>query len=363
MILPELKIGQITSRLPIIQGGMGVGISLSGLASAVANEGGIGVIASIMIGINEPNIASNGSQANIDALKREIRNAKRLTRGILGVNIMVASTNFGGTVRATIDENIDIIFVGAGLPLNLPGYLKKGDRTKLVPIVSSGRAASILCKKWLSKYQYLPDAFVVEGPMAGGHLGLKVEQLEHPDFTLENLLEDVIEAVRPFEQSEKKQIPIIAAGGIFNGQDIYRFLRLGAAGVQMGTRFVATHECDADIAFKEMYVNAQKEDLVIIKSPVGLPGRAIRNQFIDQFNNGEKKPLKCPYHCIKTCDPEKSPYCIALALERARRGKLKHGFAFAGQNAYRVKEIVPVKELMNSLEAEFNLAALQGALP
>ena len=360
MVLPELKIGQITSRLPIIQGGMGVGISLSGLASAVANEGGIGVIASIMIGINEPNIASNGSQANIDALKREIRNAKRLTRGILGVNIMVASTNFGDTVRAAIDENIDIIFVGAGLPLNLPGYLKKGDRTKLVPIVSSGRAASILCKKWFSKYQYLPDAFVVEGPMAGGHLGLKVEQLEHPDFTLENLLKDVIEAVRPFEQSEKNQIPIIAAGGIFNGQDIYRFLRLGAAGVQMGTRFVATHECDADIAFKEMYVNAQKEDLVIIKSPVGLPGRAIRNQFIDQFNNGEKKPLKCPYHCIKTCDPEKSPYCIALALERARRGKLKHGFAFAGQNAYRVKEIVPVKELMDSLEAEFNLAALQG---
>ena len=360
MVLPELKIGKIVSRLPIIQGGMGVGISLSGLASAVANEGGIGVIASIMIGINEPNIASNGSQANIDALKREIRNAKRLTRGILGVNIMVASTNFGGTVRATIDENIDIIFVGAGLPLNLPGYLKKGDRTKLVPIVSSGRAASILCKKWLSKYQYLPDAFVVEGPMAGGHLGLKVEQLEHPDFTLENLLEGVIEAVRPFEQSEKKQIPIIAAGGIFNGHDIYRFLGLGAAGVQMGTRFVATHECDADIAFKEMYVNAQKEDLVIINSPVGLPGRAIRNQFIDNINNGEKKPLKCPYHCIKTCDPEKSPYCIALALERARRGKFKHGFAFAGQNAYRVKKIVPVKELMNSLAAEFNLAALQG---
>jgi len=360
MSLPELKIGQIASRLPIIQGGMGVGISLSGLASAVANEGGIGVIASIMIGINEPNIANNGSQANVDALKREIRDAKRLSRGILGVNIMVASTNFGDTVRAAIDENIDIIFVGAGLPLNLPGYLKKGDRTKLVPIVSSGRAASILCKKWLSKYQYLPDAFVVEGPMAGGHLGFKVEQLEHPDFTLENLLEDVIKAVRPFEQSEKKQIPIIAAGGIFNGHDIYRFLGLGAAGVQMGTRFVATHECDADIAFKEMYVNAQKEDLVIINSPVGLPGRAIRNQFIDNINNGEKKPLKCPYHCIKTCDPEKSPYCIALALERARRGKFKHGFAFAGQNAYRVKKIVPVKELMNSLAAEFNLAALQG---
>jgi len=362
MELPKLKIGQIISKVPIIQGGMGVGISLAGLASSVANEGGIGVIASIMIGINEPNIATNNSQVHIEALKREIRNAKRMSRGILGVNIMVAATNFGDTVRAAMDESIDISFAGAGLPLNLPSYLKETDRTKLVPIVSSGRAANILCKKWLSRFQYLPDAFVVEGPMAGGHLGFKADQIDNPDFVLEKLLEDVIETVKPFEQAEKREIPVIAAGGIFNGDDIYRFLRMGAAGVQMGTRFVATHECDADRAFKEIYVNAEAEDLIIINSPVGLPGRVIRNQFIERMNNGEKKPLKCPYHCIKTCDPETSPYCIALALERARRGKFKHGFAFAGQNAYRVKEIVSVKELMDSLKAEFSLAAAHRAL-
>ena len=354
MKLPALKIGHLVSKLPIIQGGMAVGISLAGLASAVANEGGIGVIAANMIGINEPDIATNGAQADIRALKREIRKAKRLSQGILGVNIMVAMTNFDKLVKTAIDEGIDIIFSGAGLPLNLPSFLHNGDLTKLVPIVSSGRAASILCKKWLSRYEYLPDAFVVEGPMAGGHLGFKAKQLEDPDFALNKLVKSVIAAVKPFERAQKKDVPVIAAGGIFNGGDIHSFLQLGAAGVQMGTRFVATHECDADRVFKQMYVDAQKEDLVVIKSPVGLPGRAIRNQFVDSINNGRKKSLKCAYHCIKTCDPEKSPYCIALALERARRGKFKYGFAFAGKNAYQVKEIVSVKELMNSLQSEFS---------
>jgi nitronate monooxygenase len=356
MELPPLKIGHLVSKLPIIQGGMGVGISLSGLASAVANEGGIGVIATIMIGINEPCITTDSAQAQIGALKREIRKAKDLTRGILGVNIMVASTDFGDTVRTSIQEGIDIIFSGAGLPLNLPGYLRDGDQTKLVPIVSSRRAANILCKKWLSRFSCLPDAFVVEGPMAGGHLGFRAEQLDDPDFALEHLIKDVIEAVEPFERSEKKTIPVIAAGGIYSGEDIYNALQIGSAGVQMGTRFVATHECDADKAFKEMYVKAKAEDLMIIKSPVGLPGRVIRNEFIERISNGEKRPLKCPYHCIKTCDLEKSPYCIALALECARRGKFKNGFAFAGQNAYRVNEIVSVKELINSLKAEYSLA-------
>ncbi len=358
MELPALKIGHLISKLPIIQGGMGLGISLSGLASAVANEGGIGVIATIMVGMNEPDIVTKGSQAHIGALKREIRKAKKLSQGVLGVNIMVASTNFGDTVRAALEERIDVIFAGAGLPLNLPGYLKKSDQTKLVPIISSGRAARILCKKWLAGFKYLPDAFVVEGPMAGGHLGFKSDQLEDPDFALEELIKDVIESIEPFERAEKRKIPVVAAGGIFNGDDIYRFLRLGASGVQMGTRFVATHECDADRAFKEMYVNVKEKDLVVINSPVGLPGRVIRNKFVERINNGEKKPIKCAYHCIKTCDPETSPYCIALALECARRGKFKNGFAFAGKNAYRVNEIVSVKELLDTLQAEYRLAAV-----
>lgn len=353
MNFPKLKIGDLVSRIPIIQGGMGVGISLSGLASAVANEGGIGVIAAAMVGIGEPDIATNSAQANIRALKREIRKAKELTRGILGVNIMVALTDFSDLVKTSLREGIDVIFSGAGLPLDLPGYLKKGMKTKLVPIVSSGRAATIICKKWLSKFDYLPDAFVVEGPQAGGHLGFKVEQLEDPEFCLEKLIKEVIQAVKHFAVERQTTIPVIAAGGVYTGGDIQKFLELGAAGVQMGTRFVATHECDADQAFKQAYIDAEEKDMVVINSPVGLPGRAVQNEFITEVKNGKKKPFRCPYHCIKTCDPSKSPYCIAIALSCAKKGKLKNGFAFAGKNAYRVNKIISVKELIRSLSMEY----------
>ena len=355
MKLPDLRIGNQVIKVPIIQGGMGVGISLSGLASAVANEGGIGVIAAAMMGIHEPDIATNSDQANIRVLKKEIRKARQKTAGVLGINIMVALTNYSELVSTSIEEGIDIIFSGAGLPLDLPGYLPPKAKTKLVPIISSARAATILCKKWLLRYNYLPDAFVVEGPKAGGHIGFKAEQIDDPNFALENLVTEVIEAVKPFEAEQATNIPVIAAGGIFTGDDIYKFLALGAAGVQMGTRFVATHECDADDAFKQAYIDSKKEDMVVIKSPVGLPGRAVRNAFIDQVNQGKKKPFKCPYHCIKTCDPQKSPYCIAIALGNARKGRLKHGFTFAGENAYRVKEIISVKELIDSLKMEYQL--------
>ena len=356
MGFPELKIGSLVSRLPIVQGGMGVRVSLSRLASAVAEEGGVGVIAAAMIGMNEPDIAGNAVTANIRALREEIKKAKKATQGVVGVNIMVALTHFSDMVETAIEEGIDIIFSGAGLPLDLPGYLKEGCKTKLVPIISSGRAAKIMCTKWTQKFNYTPDAFVVEGPSAGGHLGFKPEQIDDPDFTLEHLVTDVVETVRSFENESGKKIPVIAAGGIFTGSDIKKFLGLGAAGVQMGTRFVATHECDADTAFKQAYIDADEKDMVIIKSPVGLPGRAILNEFINKVNQGFKKPFKCPFHCIKTCDIDKSPYCIALALSNACKGKLKNGFAFAGKNAYRVKDIVSVKELIQTLTLEFALA-------
>ena len=359
MNLPKLSIGELVSKIPIIQGGMGVGISLSGLASAVANEGGIGVIAAAVLGIHEPDYAKNSDQANIRVLKQEIRKARKMTSGVLGVNIMVALTNFGDMVRTSIEEGIDIIFSGAGLPLDLPGYRSNGAKTKLVPIISSARAATILCKKWLARFNYLPDAFVVEGPNAGGHIGFKPDQIDNSNFSLENLVSEVIKALKEFETKLKKSIPVIAAGGIFNGGDIHKFLKLGAAGVQMGTRFVATHECDADEAFKKAYVDAKSEDMVVIKSPVGLPGRVVRNTFIDEVNQGKRKPVKCPYHCIKTCEQRKSPFCIALALGNARKGKFKHGFAFAGKNAYRIDKIISVKELINSLKGEFKLAAVR----
>ncbi|MDJ0785066.1 MAG: nitronate monooxygenase [Desulfosarcinaceae bacterium] len=356
MKLPELKIGNLVSPLPIIQGGMGVGISMAGLASAVAEEGGVGVIAAAMAGITEKDVATNGIEANTRALRREIRKARAKTKGVLGVNIMVALTHFADLVKTAIDEKIDVIFSGAGLPLDLPAYLKEGVRTKLVPIISSARAAKLICRKWLSKYNYLPDAFVVEGPMAGGHLGFKSEEIDDPRFRLENLVKEVVETVTAITADQSKQIPIIAAGGVYTGDDIRRFLELGASGVQLGTRFVATHECDADPAFKQAFLEADEKDVTIIKSPVGLPGRAVQNKFLQDVAGGQKRPFNCPYHCIKSCDPQKSPYCIAMALAQARKGKLKYGFAFAGQNVYRVDKIVSVKELLTSLADEYHLA-------
>ncbi|MBT7696346.1 MAG: nitronate monooxygenase [Desulfobacterales bacterium] len=362
MKIPELKLGDLKVRIPIIQGGMGVGISLSGLAAAVANEGGIGVIASAMIGMSEPDIFDNSREANGRALRREIRKARELTDGILGINIMGALTNYEDIVKLAIEEGIDIIFSGAGLPLDLPSYLQKGVKTKLFPIVSSGRAARIICRKWESKYNYLPDAFVVEGPMAGGHLGFKPEQLDDPAFALENLVPEVIEAIRPFEEKSGKSIKVIAAGGVYTGEDIFKYLEMGAAGVQMGTRFVATHECDADIRFKQSYIKATEDDLVIIKSPVGLPGRAIKGKFLDDVNSGKRKPFKCPYQCVSTCNYQESPYCIAFALISAKKGNLNSGFAFAGSNAYRVEEIMSVKELIGTLIDEYESSSASDIL-
>lgn len=351
-----LKIGELVARLPIIQGGMGVNISLAGLASAVANEGGIGVIATAGIGMFEEDLFTNFLEANNRALRKEIRKARALAPGgILGVNIMVALTNYADLARTAIEEKIDIIFSGAGLPLSLPELLKGSRTTKLVPIVSSGRAASLLIKRWLSKSNYAPDAIVVEGPLAGGHLGFRPENIDDPKYALELLIPEVLAAVRPFEESIGRPIPVIAAGGIFTGHDIDKFLEMGAAGVQMATRFVGTEECDSSPVFKQAYVNSRKEDIVIIKSPVGLPGRAIRNRFIDATNAGEKKPFNCPYHCIITCDTKNSPYCIALALANAFKGKMNGGFAFAGANAYRVKEITTVKKLIETLMSEYRL--------
>ncbi|NDV18779.1 nitronate monooxygenase [Pseudodesulfovibrio sp. JC047] len=360
MKLPNLSFGDLTAKLPIIQGGMGVGISLSGLASAVANEGGVGVIATSMIGMRDPRRATDPVGADHRGLIDEIRKARsKMTDGLLGVNIMCALTNYGDMVRTSLREKVDVIISGAGLPLDLPSYLRemsdemKDDmRTKLVPIVSSGRAASILCRKWLKRFDYLPDGFVVEGPKAGGHLGFKAEQIDDPDYQLENIVTDVMDVVNPYKESHNKDIPVIAAGGVYTGGDIAKFLEMGASGVQMGTRFVATEECDADDAFKQAYINAKKEDITIIKSPVGMPGRALKNSFLDAVSSGIKKPKKCVYKCLHSCAEENSPYCIAQALVNAYRGKLKNGFAFAGANAYLVDKIVTVKELMNGLKEE-----------
>jgi nitronate monooxygenase len=359
MVIPKLKIGMHEAEIPIVQGGMGVGISLHSLASAVANAGGIGVIASPAVGFLEPDFNKHPRLANQRALKREIALARRLAPGgVIGVNIMVALTDYEDLVIAALEAGVDIIFSGAGLPLNLPALKQSFPCSKaaLVPIVSSPRAAMLLCKKWLKSYDYLPDAFVLEGPKAGGHLGFSLKDLIAKKYRLEQLLLETIKAIAPYAQEAGREIPIIVAGGVYTGADIARFLQLGASGVQMATRFVVTEECDASEAFKKEHLRAKKEDIVFINSPVGLPGRAIKNKFLEAVERGEKVPFRCPYHCLKTCNPKKSPYCISLALINAQRGNLDEGFAFAGSNAYRSNKIVKVKELIEELIEEMKRA-------
>jgi len=358
--IPKIRIGELEAKIPIIQGGMSVGISLAGLASAVANEGGIGVIGAAGIGMLEPDFATNFREANKRALTKEIKKAREMTDGIIGVNIMVALSDFDDLVLVAVDEGADLIFAGAGLLLRLPKTLPL-DRlreviTKIVPIVSSARASKIIFQSWAKNYNLVPDAVVVEGPLAGGHLGFKKEQIENPDYALDKILTEVISVIKIFEEQFNKHISVIAAGGIYTGEDIYKFTQLGAHGVQIATRFVATHECDASIKFKEAYVKCKKEDLIIIDSPVGLPGRAVQNKFLDEVSAGIKKPFKCPWQCLKNCNFRNSPYCIALALTNAKKGNLDEGFAFAGANAYRTDKIISVKELMENILKEYEEA-------
>ena len=352
MKLPSLKIGDLVSKLPIIQGGMGVGVSGYKLASAVANEGGVGVIAGVQIGYREPDFETNTLNANLRAMKSEIRKARELSpKGIIGVNMMVAITHYDEMVEACVEANADLIISGAGLPMHLP-KLVEGSNVKIAPIVSSGKAATLIIKNWIKKYSRIPDLVIVEGTEAGGHLGFKREDLEEGNKRpLEEIVREVIEAVSVFEEEQGKEIPVIAAGGIYTGEDIARFIKLGAAGVQMGTRFAATEECDADIKYKMKYVDSNKEDISIIQSPVGMPGRAIRNRLIKRVEQERILPKKC-YNCIKKCNPKETPYCISNALIEAVKGNVDDGLVFVGSNAYRIKKIITVKELMKELVEE-----------
>lgn len=348
-----LRIGNLAIAVPVMQGGMGVGISLSGLAAAVANEGGIGVISSAGLGLLYKKFSTDFLEASIYGLKEEIRKTREKTLGVIGVNVMVAMTNFADMIKTSIAEKVDIITAGAGLPLDLPSFLEKDSTTKLVPIVSSARATRIICEKWKANYDYLPDAVIVEGPRAGGHLGFKEDQIEDINFSLERLVPEIVNELRTFEDKYDKKIPLFAAGGIYTGEDIKEIIKLGAAGVQMGTRFVTTDECDASPAFKQAYIDAISSDIEIIRSPVGMPGRAILSNFMKKVRDGKKQPIKCPFKCIKTCDISKSPYCIIVALINALKGNFENGYAFAGVNAFRATKISSVKEIFQSLLQEY----------
>lgn len=349
-----LKIGNQTARVPIVQGGMGVGISLSGLASAVANEGGVGVISSAGLGLIYREKARDYMESCIVGLREEIRKAKEKSPGIIGVNIMMALTNFSDMVKTAIAEKTDIIFAGAGLPLDLPKFRTEDCTTKLAPIVSSARAAKIILEKWKTLYDYLPDLIVVEGPKAGGHLGFKLNQITDPEYSIEKLIPDVVREVAIFEEKYNQEIPVVAAGGIYYGENMYDIMQLGAKGVQVASRFVTTEECDADVKFKNTYVKAVENDVEIIQSPVGMPGRALEGKFLENVKLGLTRPKSCPYNCLHTFDYKVVPYCIILALYNAYKGKMDKGYTFAGSNAYLSARISTVKEVIHSMISEFN---------
>lgn len=358
------KIGDLQVRLPIVQGGMGVGISLSGLASAVANSGGIGVISAAAIGMKEQELGTerNSRKANKIALQKEIRKAKSLTNGVLGVNIMMALTDHEDLIKLAIEEDIDLIIMGAGLPIRIPGMLAEAGmtnfRTKLAIKVSSAKAARLIFQSWAKKYNRIPDAVVVEGPLAGGHLGFKREEVTGEVVPLKKLIEETVREVAVFDP----EIPVIAAGGIYTGKDMFEIMQAGAKAVKLGTRFVTTHECDADIAFKNSYLSCNSaDDIVIINSPVGLPGRVVRNDFVDQIYAGKTKPFKCGWNCLSSCNYKEAPYCIAQALYSASKGIMSEGFAFCGSNAYRATKIQSVAEVVTELMDEYNAELVRHA--
>jgi nitronate monooxygenase len=347
MEIPKLKIGNITADIPIVQGGMGVKVSLSSLASAVANEGGIGTIASVGIGDIKTTL-KEWEHASREGLVAEIRKARSKTKGHLALNVMGVLSNSDDLVKTAVREGIKNIVFGAGLPFRLP-ELVEDHSVNLVPIVSSGRGARLILHKWDRRYGRIAEGFILEGPLAGGHLGFSPEQLEDPKkYSIEVLLPEALEAIKPFEDKYGTKIPIIAGGGIYNGKDIARMLSLGASGVQMATRFVCTEECDVSPEFKQAYIDAKEEDIVIIKSPVGMPGRAINNKFLEDVRAG-KVDVKCPYKCLVICKMNNSRYCIALALLNSCSGDLDRGLIFCGQNVYRVDKIVTVRELISEL--------------
>ncbi|MDD7792736.1 NAD(P)H-dependent flavin oxidoreductase [Clostridium sp. 'White wine YQ'] len=355
MDIKPLKIGNLIAKLPIIQGGMGVGVSSSKLAGAVASCGGIGVISGAQIGYTEDDFEIDSLKANLRALKNHIKVAKETAKGgIIGVNLMVAMKNYEEHVKAAIEAGVDIIISGAGLPTNLP-KIAKGFNVKLAPIVSSLKGANVILKLWDKHHGVSPDMVVVEGPKAGGHLGFSKDDLESGDIDFDKSVVDIIELVKTYEEKYNKSIPVIAAGGVFDGHDIAKYLKLGASGVQIASRFVATEECDAHINFKNAYINSKKEDIVIVKSPVGMPGRAIKNAFVERVNLEGEKVTKC-YNCLVPCDPKTTPYCITKALINAVKGDLDNALIFCGENAYRINKMYTVSELMNELISEAKLS-------
>lgn len=351
--MKSVRIGSRQLDIPIIQGGMGVGVSLGRLAGAVAHEGGMGIISTAQIGFKQPDFIKNVKEANGRAIDQEIKKAKAIAcgRGMVGVNIMVALRDYAAHVKQAIASGADCIISGAGLPLKLPGLI--GDAPiKIAPIVSSQKAAMLILKSWDRKFSKTADFLVIEGEQAGGHLGFKKEELLlHKTQKLLDIFKEVKAVVKQFEDKYKHAIPIFVAGGIYSHEDIVEALKAGVDGVQMGTRFIATQECDASLAYKQAFINCQKEDIVIVTSPVGMPGRAIETPFMKKVAK-EKQPISHCFSCITSCHVSNAPYCITKALIDAVEGRIDEGLVFTGANGYRLHEIVSVKQLIKELVGE-----------
>lgn len=353
MEFKSLKIGKKTARLPIIQGGMGIGISLGNLAGAVAKEGGVGIISAAQIGFREPDFDIDPKEANLRAMQKEMAKARKIAPdGVIGFNIMVAMRHYEEYVREAIKAGADIIISGAGLPTDLPAIAGDTD-TALAPIISTRKSAEVILKYWHRKYKRMPDLLVIEGPLAGGHLGFTKEQLTEYLGDLYDRYDSevlaIFKIIREYEALYNKKIPAALAGGMENRAQVEHAFSLGADAVQAATRFVTTQECDADIRYKQCYLKAKKEEIVIVKSPVGMPGRAIKNTFMQRVMQGEKIPRSSCHACLQRCDPAKIPYCITDALIHAAKGDVEDALLFCGAYAYRAERIETVKEVIECL--------------
>ncbi len=349
MSLPSVRIGDLTVRIPIIQGGMGIGISMSGLAGAVAAEGGIGVISAANAGFREPDFYKNTFEANCRALAFHLKKARETAKnGVIGVNIMCRGNHYDDYVRCAVKNCADIIFSGAGLPIDLPNLIK-GTKAKIAPIISTPKAARVLLKLWSRHHNCTADLVVIEGPKAGGHLGYSREDLARwGDTGYEKPITEILSIVHEYEEKYKKKIPVFFGGGVFNRKDIDHYLSLGLSGVQMATRFVVTKECDADERFKQMYIRAKKEDITLVNSPVHMVGRALNNPYVKKVSVMPEHITHC-FHCLKECNPEVAPYCITAALIRAVRGDVDRALVFCGANAWRITKMTTVHDLMAEL--------------
>jgi len=353
-----MKIGKYEIEKPIVQGGMGVGISWDKLAGNVSLEGGLGVLSAVGTGYYEDKKFSNKnvkdkpfSEVNFysrGALLEMVKNTRKICGDKpIAANILYAINDYGRVVKDSCDAGVDIIITGAGIPTNMPEFTKDYPDVALVPIVSSARALKLICKKW-KRYNKIPDAVIVEGPLSGGHQGFKYEDCFKEEFQLENIVPPVIE-----EAKNWGDIPIIAAGGIWDKNDIDKFLEMGCSGVQMATRFIGTYECDASEALKKVLLGAKEEDIKLLKSPVGLPARGVMTNLQKTIQEGTAPKVACISNCVAPCNRGEEAkavgYCIADRLSAAYHGDTETGLFFTGSNGYRVTQLISVKELMDKL--------------